>query len=364
MASKKFGIAATVLFLGVSAYSVYEWVTNRKVVTDLPQVSVRREKTSAPLDPFAKAVGASVPVSMATQDQSPKPGVGPAEPSRTETSEESSSRIEAFAEPYRNISVSVSEMGSLEKIHVKEGDVVKAGDIIAVMNDDVLRASLDIARRSMAAEGALKSALADIGMKKSELIKLQELRERNHASQQEVDRINTELEVAEARLQSVREDLEVKTLEAKRIESQLELRVIRAPIDGVITDLSHDAGEYVSPTDPNIARLVQLDSLMVVFSVPLAQRNAVKANDTVMLHIGSADVPAEGVVEFVSPTPDSSNSSVRVKVRLPNADGRFQSGESVRLDLKQLIPTQSNEVATGESSTSIANGSHETPARQ
>ena len=164
-------------------------------------------------------------------------------------------------------------------------------------------------------------------MKIQEQEKLKQLRERDHASQQEVDRIQTEIRIAEARLLSVQEDLEVKQLESRRIESQLKQRQVIAPMDGVISELSREAGEFVSPSDPTIARLVQLDPLLIVFSVPLSQRNEVEKDQVVELKLGTDQVRAEGIVEYVSPTSDTSNSSVRVKVRLPNSARQHQSGE-------------------------------------
>lgn len=240
---------------------------------------------------------------------------------------ESSTIVEAFTEPYRDISVAASEMGTLSEVRVVEGAIVKQGDILAVMDDNVLRASLEVARRSMNTEGLLKSAQADLDMKTLEQEKLKQLRERDHASQQEVDRIQTEIRIAEARLLSVREDLEVKQLEFRRIESQLKQRQVIAPMDGVISELSREAGEFVSPSDPTIARLVQLDPLLIVFSVPLSQRNEVEKDQVVELKLGVDQIRAEGIVEYVSPTSDTSNSSVRVKVRLPNSDRQHQSGE-------------------------------------
>lgn len=370
MASKKISIATTVLFLGVSCYSAYEWFSHKEA-TVIQTVAIPHSDATIPdasAESIAKIAGDSVPVSVTNREEERASAIPPVKPPAKDKAvkkeETSTPSIEAFTEPYRDIAVSAAEMGPLAEVRVKEGDVVKAGDIIAIMNDEVLRASLEVARRSMTVEGAIKSGLADVNMKTAELEKLRQLRERNHASQQEVDRVSTELQVAEARLQSVREDLEVKSLEAKRIEAQLEQRIIRAPIDGVITELAHEAGEFVSPSEPTIARLVQLDPLMIVFSVPLAQRNSVKTSEVVSLKIGPTDQTAEGTVEYVSPTPDSSNSSVRVKVRLPNADRRFQSGESVRLVLDMLTVPDAQEVASGDPSTSIANGSHETSARQ
>jgi len=263
-----------------------------------------------------------------------------APPARAATSEssapESSTMVEAFTEPYRDISVAASEMGTLSEVRVVEGAIVNQGDILAVMDADILRASLEVARRSMNAEGLLKSAQADLDMKIQEKEKLKQLRERDHASQQEVDRIETEIRIAEARLLSVNEDLEVKQLESRRIESQLKQRQVIAPMDGVISELSREAGEFVSPSDPTIARLVQLDPLLIVFSVPLSQRNEFEKDQVVELKLGTNQVRAEGIVEYVSPTSDTSNSSVRVKVRLPNSVRQHQSGERAILVMEHF----------------------------
>ena len=292
---------------------------------------------SAPVsqESLRQTAGASIPVSA------PPAKAAASEPNAPE----SSIVVEAFTEPYRDISVAASEMGTLSEVRVVEGAIVKQGDILAVMDDDILRASLEVARRSMNAEGLLKSAQADLDMKIQEQEKLKQLRERDHASQQEVDRIQTEIRIAEARLLSVKEDLEVKQLESRRIESQLKQRQVIAPMDGVISELSREAGEFVSPSDPTIARLVQLDPLLIVFSVPLSQRNEVEKDQVVELKLGADQVLTEGIIEYVSPTSDTSNSSVRVKVRLPNSARQHQSGERAILVMEHSAG-DSNPAAT------------------
>ncbi len=279
------------------------------------------------------------------------------------TQSSDASGIEAFTEPYSDIAIAASEMGTLSGVKVKEGDLIKSGDIVAVMSDEVLKASLEVARRSMNVEGTLKSSAADVALRQTELTKLRQLRERDHASQQEVDRVISELTIAEARHLSVREDLEIKQLEFRRIEAQLEQRSIRSPIAGLVSEVKKDAGEFVSPSDPVVARIVQLDPLLVVFSVPLNHREAFRQDQTVTLQLGHADVTAQGTVEFVSRTTDSSNSSIRVKVRLPNPNGEYQSGERalLRLDAMttQTIPASSSD----DIASPVADRNHETASR-
>ena len=322
MLSRKTLFSAAALAVPVAVFAVTAMTQPGENGAMVPTASTPVTPSGASAEPASReslreTAGVSIPVSAPSASKSASEPGAP----------ESSTVVEAFTEPYRDISVAASEMGTLSEVRVVEGAIVKQGDVLAVMDDDILRASLEVARRSMNAEGLLKSAQADLDMKIQEQDKLQQLRERDHASQQEVDRIQTEIRIAEARLLSVKEDLEVKQLEYRRIESQLKQRQVIAPMDGVISELSREAGEFVSPSDPTIARLVQLDPLLIVFSLPLSQRNEVEKDQVVELKLGADQIKAEGIVEYVSPTSDTSNSSVRVKVRLPNSDRQHQSGE-------------------------------------
>ena len=180
----------------------------------------------------------------------------------------SAQELDGFAEPYREIELAAAEMGTIAKIKVQEGDLVKSGQLLASLNDEVLLASLKMAEEATAAKGKLKSATAELKLQKSRYEKMLGLHERRHASQTEVDRAATQLEIAEAQFQAVQEELKIKTMECRRIEAQLEQRRIKSPIDGVVTRVAKDQGEFVSPSDPVVATVVQLDPLLVVFSVP------------------------------------------------------------------------------------------------
>ena len=278
------------------------------------------------------------------QERSPSANTNRSQSSarRSESNEaDSSDAIEAFTEPYRDIAISASEMGTMEAVHVREGDTVKAGDLVAGLDDQVLQAALEVARAGMLAKGQLKSAAAEVSMRQTEHDKLMELRERNHASQREVDRVETELQIAQARVIAAQEDIRIKELEFKRIEAQMEQKRIRTPIDGVVTDVLKEVGEFVSPTDSVVVRVVQLDPLLIVFSVPLELRHKIKRDQHVGLRLedgtrSAGTRTAEGIVEYVSPTADQSNTSIRVKVRLPNPNGQFQAGERTVLSLDPL----------------------------
>lgn len=247
-------------------------------------------------------------------------------------------QIEGFLEPWSDIELAASEMGILSRVDVKEGDLVTTGQVLASLDDTVLRAALKVAASSKSARGSLESAIADLETREVELRKLQELRSRAHASQKEVDRVAGEVRIAKARVQAVREELEVKQLEYERIQAQLARRQIRSTINGVVTEVKRDQGEFVSPSDPTVVRVVQLDPLRIFFSVPVEHRATLTAGETVTIAVGATGQQTEAAVEFVSPTADASSGTFRVKVRLANPKGQWHAGIPSVLLLDGITP--------------------------
>ena len=235
-------------------------------------------------------------------------------------------------------------MGRVISLEVREGDRVTTGRLLARLDEDVLNAMLKIAKADMESAGRLEAAQAELRMHQESLEKLEELLQRNHATQREVDRARAQKEMAEARVKAAQEELAVKSLEYARTQAQLEQRRVLSPIDGVVTRVYKDAGEFVSPNDPILVKVVQLDPLLIVFSVPVAEARKLAADETVRVRIESAEEPVEGVVEFVSPMGDAQSGTMRVSVRIPNP-GRTCTG---RGDLPLTAPGRSR--SAGQSS--------------
>lgn len=245
--------------------------------------------------------------------------------------------VEGFTEPYRDVDIAAGEMGTLAAIEVKEGDRVTAGQIVARLDEEVLQATLEMVRAEADFQGRLESAVAEFELQSDLLARLEELRAQKHASHQEVARAQTQKMIAEARLKSVREELAVKQREVQRITAQLKQRRLVSPIDGVVTRIYKDVGEFLSPSDPVAIKVVQLDPLLVVFAVPFDAARRFKANETVRVRVDSKSNEVEGLIEFVSPTADPQSGTTRVRVRLPNPDEQLLSGIPCRL----LVPSDS-----------------------
>ena len=248
--------------------------------------------------------------------------------------------IESFTEPYRRIDVPAPEIGVIAEILVEEGDQVTRNQLLARLDDTVLKASLEVARAAKDSVGSLEAAEAEDRAKTEQLDSYKVLHDRGNASKREYERAVNEQLKSSARLQSVREELEVRRLEFERARAQIAQRRIQAPIGGHVVALEKEAGEFVSPNDAVVLRIVQLDSLKSVFSVPLKASRDVRSGQKVDLHVGYDNVRCQGVVEYVSPTADPQSGSVQVKVRIPNAEGKIQSGATCRWNLEGYDPTE------------------------
>lgn len=243
--------------------------------------------------------------------------------------------IEGFTEPYRDIDVAAGEMGEIAELSVMEGDRVRAGQMLARLDESVLQASLDIAKAARDARGRVESARAELDIQQEMLRRLRELLTRQHATQQEIDRAVAQTEVLDARLRAAEEELAVRALEVTRAEVQLQRRRLTSPIDGVVTRVFKDVGEFVSPNDPVVVKVVQLDPLLAVFSVPTASATGLRSGQQVELRIDRA--PATGEIEFVSPTTEAESGTKRVRVRIANPEERLPSGVDCRLLLPDAV---------------------------
>jgi len=243
--------------------------------------------------------------------------------------------IDGFTEPNRVVSVAAAETGTIKSIEVREGQAVSTGEVLAYLDDDIFLVMLAIADETMRAQSQMKSAEAELQLRQQRLEKLESLRTQGHARQEEVERARADVVIGETRVLSAVETLELKKLEHEKIKVQLARRAVRSPIDGVVSVLHKDVGEFVAPNDPIVVEVVELDPLLATFSVPSHEAVRLKKGQTVPVHLEDAESWVNGTVETVAPVTDAESGTVRVKVRIANAEQKYRSGERCTLDLKK-----------------------------
>ncbi len=242
-------------------------------------------------------------------------------------------QVEAFTEPLRSVAVPAPEIGVIAEILVQEGDQVSEKQMLAKLDDSVLQASLQVARAAKDATGAKQSALTELALREKQLEIYRQMKAQGNATDREVDRAEADFQQAADRLQSVRENLEIRRLEYERVKVQIRNRIIESPDSGVVVAIGKEVGEFVSPTDPIVLQIVHLRTLKAVFSVPLESAKAVYLGEPVVLRIGSQQAEIEGTVCYVSPVADAESETVRVKVQIPNDQRQIPVGVVCRWNL-------------------------------
>lgn len=257
---------------------------------------------------------------------------------------------EGLTEPFRKIDLAAAETGLMQEIAIEEGQRVKKGQILARLDDLVLQASLAVAAAQKDAIGQIKTAEAELKLRSTRYRKLMELKQRGHATGEEVIVAESEKEVAAAKLLQAKEALRVRQLEYDRTLAQIERRLIRSPVDGVVTNVFREPYEFVSYAEPVVMTVVQLDPIVAVFTFNPNEAKELALGQQVSVTLNSSKQPARGVVSYISPVLDAESGTLKVKVKIANPSGKYRSGDKctlgepdrTQLGTKPKIPTQRN----------------------
>jgi membrane fusion protein, multidrug efflux system len=186
------------------------------------------------------------------------------------------------------------------------------------------------AREAVAgAESARAAALqAEVAVQRAarELERARKLQEAGLATQQAVDEARTAEEAARAGAAAAR-------AQQAMAETRLAKAVIRAPIDGVVSERNVDVGDYVenmgSPAP--MFRIVDARVLELTATVPSARIAALRVGQP--LAFTSDALPGRefgGAVSFINPSADQASRTVKVKAEVPNQEGALRPGLFVK----------------------------------
>ena len=197
---------------------------------------------------------------------------------------------------------------------VEEGLRVKAGDVVARLDDREYRIARDSAKAAAEAARALAEDAA------SEFARTEKLR---------AAKVSTEQEFDVARFARDRTAAALAQAEGGLAKAELDLDecAVRAPFDGVVSAKRLHPGAMVSASS-EICTIVATDPLRALFEVPTTALPLLKPGETKVRVTVDAypDEPVDLVVEEVYPAADPATRTVTVRALLPNPDGRFRPG--------------------------------------
>jgi len=232
----------------------------------------------------------------------------------------------------RKATVSAKTTGKVTAVNVEEGMRVKAGQVVARLEDQTVRDQIDVAKAALSSARAsveqAKARVKDAGLK---LHRTRSLAARNMASAASRDQAQADYRVAQATLDAARAS--VRQAEGKlALEHQaLADTYIRAPFSGVVVSKDAQPGEIVSPisagggfTRTGICTIVDMGSLEVEVDVNEAYIQRVHEGqraEAILNAYPGWHIPAH-VINIV-PTANREKSTVKVRIGLNKLDPRI-----------------------------------------
>jgi membrane fusion protein (multidrug efflux system) len=228
-----------------------------------------------------------------------------------------------------SVDVQSETAGKLVKIHFQEGAQVRAGDLLAVMNDAELRAAL--------ARASYRRQLAELKARR-----ITTLVDKGGVPQQEYDIAASELQVLGA--------------EVAVIEAQLARTEIRAPFSGTIGLRNVSEGALVT-TSTRLASLQNTTSVKVDFNVPERYAGVVTPGSAVKFSVAGSDRTYTAEVYAVEPHLDEITRTRLIRARAANPDQSLIPGAFARvtvplarLEHALMVPATALSADAGEKS--------------
>jgi HlyD family secretion protein len=257
----------------------------------------------------------------------------------------------------------------VQKFLANRGDHVKAGQLIAVLENRDLRASASASKGQLdQAEANLRTttgvtvpeaivkARTDVTSAQQQVDAAQKLLEsRRNLFQQGalarrlVDEAQVQYAAAAAALATAQEHLraqqsvgnqeQVKTAQAQvesargsfqSAEAQVAYSEVRSPITGVISDRPLFAGDLASTGQPLFV-VMDISRIVARANVPQTEAVSVKVGQPATIRLTDRAFEVPGKVTVVSPATDPASTTVQVWVEAPNPNEQLKPGTSVRV---------------------------------
>jgi len=227
-------------------------------------------------------------------------------------------------------------MGNIVELRAREGDRVKRGQILALIDDSQPRAALERANAAVnAAQQQSIAADSELALADSTLKRYQTLFERKSVSPQEFDEVKARQQTASARRELARSELAQARAALTQARTGLGYTQIRAPFDGLVTERKADVGTLASPGTP----------IFIVEDTRYRLDAAINETDLRFVRIGMVspvviealgDAAIDGKVVEIVPSADPGSRSFLVKADLP-ADARLRSGMFGRMRIRRGV---------------------------
>jgi RND family efflux transporter MFP subunit len=230
----------------------------------------------------------------------------------------------------RKAAISSKATGRLEWLGVAEGSRVRAGDVIARIDNR------DVVAQAQSAEAAVRAARASVRQSEVERENAQveyrrneELVGKGFISRSALDTAKARLDRAQAGVANAQANLNAALANARNAEVAVDYTEIRAPFDGVILSKSANVGDLVTPfsnaTDSKgaVVSMADMSTLEVEADVSESSLAKISVGQPAEIVLDALpDTRFRGHISRIVPTVDRAKATVMTKVRFDAIDPR------------------------------------------
>lgn len=237
-------------------------------------------------------------------------------------------------EAYSTVAIKSQVTGGIYKIHFKEGDDVKKGQLLFTIDPRPFEAAVKQAEANLARDNA------QLNNAREQMKRYAELVEKQYVSREQYDQIRTNADAAQAVVEADKAAVE-------NAKVQLSYCYIYSPVDGRVGSYLVNEGNLVRVNDATpLVVINQISPIFVSFAVPEQHLTELKR------HSGKLQVdasfpsdegrPEQGRLDFIDNAVDRSTGTVRLKAVFSNGARRLWPGQFVNAAL--TLSTQGDAV--------------------
>lgn len=209
-------------------------------------------------------------------------------------------------------SVKAKVGGEVREVLVREGEAVKAGQVLIKMDTSDYQSRVD------QAAGALQAARGQLDIATKTRDNNKALLDKGFISKTAFDNAESQFGIARANVESARGALDV-------AQKALADTVIRAPISGLISMRMVQPGEKVA-TDNRLLDVVDLTQMEMEAAVPSGDIMHVSLGQEVQVRVEGMPKPLTGKVVRINPATQAGSRSIMVYIQIANSDGLLRVG--------------------------------------
>jgi len=256
-------------------------------------------------------------------------------------------RHDCVIEPKLTVKLGGREQGTIATIKTERGAIVKQGAVVVELDSEMQKLAVEVVRLRATSDLEIQTAKARLEFQGLELARAKELHSKGVASAKKLDEITVEEQIAAIAVKTAQLQLKVAQSELDQAQERLERRLIRSPIDGLVTDVTMALGEFVYDQSV-LMTIAMLDPLKIEAFVPISIYRDVLVGGTAEIEIGApVNEVQRATVVVVDKVFDASSGTFGVRLEMPNADYRLPAGMRCKVRFQKRVsevgaPSESN----------------------